>query len=147
MHKLGLALAAALLIGGLVLFAARWTSHAPEKVGNESKTSPYARAITDESKVIDLTYDFDNKTIYWPTAQAFRWQKESWGKSKGGYWYTAARYSGSEHGGTHIDWPIHFGWGRGTTGEIPLAGRVSPAIVFDISTSGTENPDSRVPTN
>jgi len=146
MHKLILALVAALLIGGLVLFAARWTSHAPDKTVNESKTS-YMPAMFDESKVIDLTYNFDDKTIYWPTAMAFRWEKESWGKSKGGYWYAAARYSGSEHGGTHIDSPIHFGQGKTTTEEIPLSSLISPAIVIDISKLCTENPDYRLTTD
>src|SRR5262247_2734884 len=146
MHKLILALVAALLIGGLVLFAARWTSHAPDKEANESKSS-YMQTMIDESKVIDLTYNFDDKTIYWPTAQAFRWEKESWGKSKGGYWYAAARYSGSEHGGTHIDSPIHFGQGKATTEEIPLSSLISPAIVIDISKLCTENPDYRLTTD
>ncbi|MCI0665663.1 MAG: cyclase family protein [Acidobacteria bacterium] len=146
MHKLILALVAALLIGGLVLFAARWTSHAPDKAVNENKTS-YIPAMFDESKVIDLTYNFDDKTIYWPTAQAFRWKKESWGKSKGGYWYTAAHYSGSEHGGTHIDSPIHFGEGKATTDEIPLPSLISPAIVIDISKPSADNPDYRLTTD
>jgi len=145
MHKLILALVAALLIGGLVLFAARWTSHAPDKEANESKSS-YMQTMIDESKVIDLTYNFDDKTIYWPTAKAFRWEKESWGKAKGGYWYTAARFSGSEHGGTHIDSPIHFGEGKATTEEIPLSSLIAPAVVIDISKSCADNPDYRLTT-
>ena len=66
----------------------------------------------DASKLIDLTYDFDEQAIYWPNAKPFEWQKESWGQSAGGYWYAAARYSASEHGGTHIDSPIHFAEGK-----------------------------------
>ncbi len=60
----------------------------------------------DTSKAIDLTYDYDEKTIYWPTAKPFEFQRESWGMSAGGYWYSAGRYSASEHGGTHLDSPI-----------------------------------------
>jgi kynurenine formamidase len=145
MHKMILALLAVTLVGGVVLFAARWTSIAPDKMSNETKPY-YSQAMLDESKVIDLTYNFDDKTIYWPTAKNFRWEKEAWGKSKGGYWYTAGRYSGSEHGGTHIDSPIHFGEGKATTEEIPLSNLIAPAVVIDITKSCAENPDYRLTT-
>src|SRR5437879_13512170 len=79
------------------------------------------RAAIDGSKVIDLTYSFDESTIYWPTAKSFDWQKESWGTSPGGYWYASARYAASEHGGTHIDSPIHFGKDQATTEQIQLS--------------------------
>jgi kynurenine formamidase len=145
MHKLILALLAFLLVGVVVLFVARWTSHAPDKLANENN-SPYLQGLLDETKVIDLTYNFDDRTIYWPTAKNFRWEKESWGKSKGGFWYTAARYSGSEHGGTHLDSPIHFGEGKMTTEEIPLSNLIAPAIVIDISKACADNPDYRLTT-
>src|SRR5437879_8745274 len=61
---------------------------------------PTNRPTIDRSKVIDLTYSFDESTIYWPTAKSFDWQKESWETSPGGYWYASARYAASEHGGT-----------------------------------------------
>ncbi len=86
----------------------------------------------DESKIVDLTYSFDEKTIYWPTSKPFTWEKEAWGRSDG-FWYTAARYSASEHGGTHLDAPIHFAEGRPTVDEIPLAKLVGDAVVIDIS--------------
>ena len=43
----------------------------------------------DPAKVVDLTYAFDQSTIYWPTAQPFEWKKEAWGKNAKGWWYTA----------------------------------------------------------
>jgi kynurenine formamidase len=98
----------------------------------------------DESKVIDLTYNFDEKTVYWPTAKAFEWTKESWGKSEAGYWYTAARYSASEHGGTHLDSPIHFSEAKLTTHEIPLTSLIGPAVVVDISMACAKNADYRL---
>jgi len=66
----------------------------------------------DPSKVVDLTYTFDSSTIYWPTAKPFEWQQEQWGKTPKGYFYAAARYAASEHGGTHFDSPIHFSEGK-----------------------------------
>ncbi len=139
-HKLLLAFAAAVLVAGVVLL---WnqTSHAPEpgvvKAPNQSTESPKI----DEAKLVDLTYPFDDKTVYWPTAKPFEWQKESWGKSAGGYWYTAARYSASEHGGTHLDAPIHFGEGKQAADEIPLTRLVGPAIVIDIAAACSGNAD------
>jgi kynurenine formamidase len=95
----------------------------------------------DESKIIDLTYNFDETTVYWPTAQAFRWEKESWGATKSGFWYAAARYSASEHGGTHLDSPIHFGEGRAATDEIQLSRLIGPAVVIDISAACAKDAD------
>jgi kynurenine formamidase len=96
----------------------------------------------DESKLVDLTYAFDERTVYWPTAKRFEWEKEAWGPSAGGYWYSAARYSASEHGGTHLDAPIHFAEGKQTADAIPIANLVGPAVVIDISEAAAKNPDA-----
>jgi kynurenine formamidase len=95
-----------------------------------------------EARVVDLTYPFDATTIYWPTAKAFEWQKESWGQSPRGYFYAAARYAASEHGGTHLDSPIHFYEERATVDEIPVEKFIGPAVVIDISAECATNPDS-----
>jgi kynurenine formamidase len=95
----------------------------------------------DESKFVDLTHPFDADTIYWPNAQRFHWEKESWGKSPAGYWYTAARYSASEHGGTHLDSPIHFGEGRETVDQLPLSKLIGPVLVIDVTAACSSNPD------
>jgi kynurenine formamidase len=145
MHKLILAIIAALLVGGLVLFAIYPTSHAPEKgATNESGQQIAPSLLIDESKIVDLTYDFDDKAIYWPTAKPFQWEKESWGKSAGGYWYAAARYSASEHGGTHLDSPVHFAEGKSATDELPLSRLIAPAAVIDISAACAKDADYRL---
>jgi kynurenine formamidase len=148
MHKLILAIVAALFVGGLVLFAINRTSHAPEKGVTEipSRTVTEHSGI-DESKIVDLTHNFDDKTIYWPNAKPFQWEKESWGKSAGGYWYTAARYAASEHGGTHLDAPIHFGEGKMAADEIPLSRLIAPAVVIDVSEACAKDADYRVTVN
>ncbi|OFX21680.1 MAG: cyclase [Anaeromyxobacter sp. RBG_16_69_14] len=98
-------------------------------------------ARIDVSKTVDLTHTFDESTIYWPTAKSFEWQKESWGVGPGGYWYTAGRYSASEHGGTHVDAPIHFGKGKQTLDELRLDQLIALAVVIDISKKCEANPD------
>jgi kynurenine formamidase len=85
------------------------------------------------SRALDLTYSFDEQTIYWPTDKSFHWEKTKWGPSPGGYWYASATYAASEHGGTHLDSPIHFGEGQATADAIPLARLIGPAVVIDIS--------------
>ena len=93
------------------------------------------------SKLVDLTYSFDSSTIYWPNAKPFDWQKEFWDMSPRGYWYAAGHYSASEHGGTHIDAPIHFSRGGMTADQIPISKLIAPAIVIDISESCHKNRD------
>lgn len=107
----------------------------------QAATNVFAGSPIDESKLIDLTWNFDDRTIYWPTAKPFQWEKESWGKSAGGFWYTAARYSASEHGGTHLDSPVHFAEGKMHMDEIPVTKLVGPGVVIDISVPCQKAPD------
>ncbi len=110
-------------------------------IGSSWHVNANARsAAIDEQKLVDLTYTFDDKTIYWPTSKPFTWEKEAWGRSEG-FWYTAARYSASEHGGTHLDAPIHFGEGGLAADGIPLSKLVGEAVVIDISEACAKDPD------
>ena len=119
----------------VVLMCATFTGCNSPQIPESTKRS------LDESKFVDLTHPFDENSIYWPNAQKFRWEKESWGPSPGGFWYTAARYSASEHGGTHLDSPIHFGEGRETVDELTLSKLIGPALVVDIASKCASNPD------
>ena len=103
-----------------------------------------ASSAIDESKLVDLTHAFDDKGIYWPTAKSFTWEKESWGRNAQGDWYTAGRYSASEHGGTHLDAPIHFAEGKQTVDQIPIDKLVGSAIVIDVSAAVTTDRDYRL---
>src|SRR5436853_6607413 len=70
---------------------------------------------------VDLTYDFDSTTIYWPTAQPFHLTVVSAQRMPGGWYYAANNFGAAEHGGTHLDAPVHFGQGKHSTDQIPLA--------------------------
>lgn len=98
----------------------------------------------DAAKAIDLTYTFDEKTIYWPTSPGFHWEKTQWGKSPGGYFYSSANYGANEHGGTHLDSPIHFNEHGASTEQIPLSKLIAPATVVDISAACQRNADYRL---
>lgn len=103
-----------------------------------------ARAEIDERKLVDLTYQLDQETVFWPTNKPFTWEKTAWGKSVNGYWYASGVFSMSEHGGTHIDAPIHFGEGRLAVDEIPLQKLVAPAVVIDVRTAVEGDRDYRL---
>ncbi|MBL8178640.1 MAG: cyclase family protein [Bryobacterales bacterium] len=96
------------------------------------------------SKAVDLTYTFDEKTIYWPTSPGFHWEKAQWGKAPGGYFYSSANYGANEHGGTHLDSPIHFAEGGLSTEQIPVSKLIVPALTVDISSQCGRNPDYRL---
>jgi kynurenine formamidase len=97
-----------------------------------------------EWKLLDLTHPFDASTVYWPTAQPFQWQKETWGRTAGGYFYAAGRFQMSEHVGTHLDSPIHFAEGRRTTEQIPLTQLTGPALRLDVSAACAKDADYQV---
>lgn len=94
-----------------------------------------------QGRVVDMTHAFGNETIYWPGNQTFTWKKTAWGESEGGYWYTSADFAAAEHGGTHIDAPIHFAEGRLTLDQIPLDALMGPAIVIDVRAHCVVDPD------
>jgi kynurenine formamidase len=83
--------------------------------------------------VFDLSYPFDSATVYWPTAETFHLEKDFEGTTEQGYYYSAYRYSAAEHGGTHIDAPVHFAKGRNTVDEIPVAQLIGRGIVVDVT--------------
>ena len=94
-------------------------------------SKPQSRPSIDPAKVIDLTYAFGPDTIYWPTATPFKLQRVAYGRTPAGYFYAANNISMAEHGGTHMDAPIHFAEGKQTSSEVPLTNCIGPAIVID----------------
>lgn len=93
---------------------------------------------------VDLTYPFDSTTIYWPTAQPFRLEIVSAQRTAAGYYYAANNFAAAEHGGTHLDAPVHFAEGRHATDQIPLAQLIGPAVVIDVARQADSSADYRV---
>ncbi|WP_447979114.1 cyclase family protein [Candidatus Nitrospira bockiana] len=96
------------------------------------------------TRYVDLTHPFDQTTVYWPNNPGFTWEKTDWGRTAGGYWYAAAKFSTAEHGGTHMDAPIHFAEGRAALDEIPPDRLVGPAVVIDVRAQSRRDPDYEV---
>lgn len=94
--------------------------------------------------LVDMSYAYGEDTIYWPTAPGFVKTTDFEGMTEGGYYYTAYTVTTAEHGGTHLDAPIHFAEGRNTADEIPLDRLMGSALVVDISERALEDRDYRV---
>jgi kynurenine formamidase len=94
--------------------------------------------------VIDLTHAFDANSVYWPTAEPFKLETDFEGMTEKGYYYSAYRYSAAEHGGTHLDSPVHFAKGRHTVDQIPLQQLIGAAVVIDVTRQCAANPDYQI---
>ena len=92
-------------------------------------------------QVIDLSYAFDQHTVYWPTAEQFKLDTDFEGVTDKGYFYSAYRYSAAEHGGTHLDAPVHFAKGHNTVDQIPLEQLMGNGIVIDVTSQCAANRD------
>ncbi|MBA2458137.1 MAG: cyclase family protein [Gemmatimonadales bacterium] len=90
---------------------------------------------------IDLSHDFSSETIYWPTARPFSLDVVSAERTPGGYYYAANDFSAAEHGGTHLDAPVHFAEGRHTSDQVPLDRLIGPAAVVDVAERVGADPD------
>ena len=90
---------------------------------------------------VDLSHDFSEETIYWVTAEPFKRTTVAEGHTDKGYYYSAYNFSGAEHGGTHIDAPIHFAEGKQTVDQIELDQLIAPGVKIDVSAKAAANPD------
>jgi kynurenine formamidase len=97
------------------------------------------------SRFVDLTHAFDEQTLYWPNSpSAFELKTLAKGKTPGGFFYSSNSFCAPEHGGTHLDAPIHFSEKGQTADEISVRRLVAPAVVLDVSTKAGRDPDYRL---
>ena len=91
---------------------------------------------------VDLTYSFDSSTLYWPNNQTgFVHTTDADGITPLGYFYSSFSICTPEHGGTHLDAPIHFAKDKLTIDQIPLTSLTGNAIVIDVSENALKNKD------
>jgi kynurenine formamidase len=103
-----------------------------------------AQPASANERYIDLTHDLSSESIFWPTGETFRLDKVADGMTDKGYYYASNNYSGNEHGGTHLDAPVHFAQGRWTVDQIPLDRLIGAAVVVDASAASDANADYQV---
>ena len=98
-------------------------------------------------ELVDLSHSYDTTTIFWPTAlEGFKLEKVADGVTPAGYYYAANNFCTAEHGGTHLDAPIHFAQGHPAVDQIPLNRLIGPAFVIDVSAAVEKNADYLVTT-
>ena len=90
---------------------------------------------------VDLSHSFGEDTIYWVTAEPFKRTTVAEGVTDKGYFYSAYNFSGAEHGGTHLDAPIHFAEGKRTADQIELSHLVGPGVKIDVSAKASGDRD------
>jgi kynurenine formamidase len=106
---------------------------------------PRAALDLTAATVVDLTYSFDAHTLYWPNSPSgFELKELARGPTPGCYFYSANLFSAPEHGGTHIDAPIHFSERGATVDQIPVRQLVAPAVVIDVTSRTASDADYRL---
>lgn len=93
-------------------------------------------------RVIDLSHAYNAQTIYWPNSPTtFSLESQANGPTPGGWFYSANSFSSPEHGGTHLDAPIHFSEQGRSSEQIPVAQLIGAAVVVDITDKVAQAPD------
>ncbi|MDX1630891.1 MAG: cyclase family protein [Thermoanaerobaculia bacterium] len=96
-------------------------------------------------EIVDLTHSLGEDTLFWPTSPSgFELETLARGQTEGGYFYAANRFCTPEHGGTHLDAPIHFGEGQPAVDALEVDRLIGPAVVLDVTEEASENPDYRL---
>jgi kynurenine formamidase len=99
----------------------------------------------EDYQLVDLSHAYNAETLYWPTSpSAFDHEELSFGQTDGGYFYSAYTLATPEHGGTHLDAPIHFGADKQTVDQIPLESLFLKAFVIDVREKADADPDYRL---
>jgi kynurenine formamidase len=97
------------------------------------------------ARIIDLTHPFDAGTLYWPTSpSAFELTTLAAGMTPGGYFYSSYKLCTPEHGGTHLDAPVHFSKTGTSTADLPLRQLIAPAVVIDVTMQAAADAAYRV---
>jgi len=97
------------------------------------------------ARIVDLTHPFDERTLYWPTAPGgFKLERLHYGPTEAGFFYSAYSFCAPEHGGTHLDAPVHFAQGGWTADQVPVDKLVRPAVVIDVAAAAAADPDHRL---
>ncbi len=112
----------------------------PKNQVDEASAKP-AGENTVKVEYVDLTHEFSEETVYWVTAKKFDLDTVFQGHTEKGYYYSAYDFTTAEHGGTHIDAPVHFAANTQSVDQIPLTNLIGNAIKIDVSSKAFNRPD------
>jgi kynurenine formamidase/ketosteroid isomerase-like protein len=96
-------------------------------------------------RLVDLTHAYNADTVFWPAPpMQFKLEQLHFGDTPAGFFYSANRFCLPEHGGTHLDAPIHFARDRETMDRVGLERLIGPVVVIDVSSKAAADRDYRV---
>jgi kynurenine formamidase len=95
-------------------------------------------------ELVDLTHGYDQTTIFWPTSDPFRLDKTADGITPLGYYYASNNFFTAEHGGTHLDAPLHFSRDGQAADQIPIDRFFGAAIVIDVVVRAEADADYQI---
>ena len=96
-------------------------------------------------RMVDLTHAYGSRTVYWPTSPTkFSLERLAYGKTEAGYFYAANTLCTPEHGGTHLDAPLHFAEGNRSADQVPLEQLIAKAVVIDARPQAEKERDYRL---
>lgn len=106
---------------------------------------PEYPVLSNDLDWIDLGHGFDGSTLYWPNnPRGFELFTEAEGETAAGYYYSSYRLCAPEHGGTHLDAPVHFARNKLTVDRIPLSSLTGHAVKIDVSAKALADRDYQV---
>ena len=95
--------------------------------------------------LVDLSHPYEAGTLYWPTSpSSFQLTPLHVGPTPGGFFYSAYTFATPEHGGTHLDAPVHFDSAGASVEKIGLERLIAPAVVIDVSAKAAAHADYRL---
>ncbi len=98
--------------------------------------------VLDRVRTVDLSHPYNSHTLYWPSSpSAFEHGELDYGITPGGYFYSAYTLGTPEHGGTHLDAPIHFDAQGKTVEQLTLDQLMLPVVVIDVVPQADNNSD------
>src|SRR5688572_27178470 len=111
--------------------------------GCSGPTSPQSVGFP-AGELVDLSHTYDETTVFWPTSDTFRVEKTFDGITPGGYYYASNNFFTAEHGGTHLDAPLHFSRGAQAVDQIPLERFFGAAVVIDVVARADADADYQI---
>ena len=103
-----------------------------------------AGSVRLDGTIVDLSYPYDETTVFWPTEEGFKLEREHAEVTDKGYYYASNKFCTPEHGGTHIDAPLHFNANGTSVDALPLEQLIGDAVVVDVSAAAAAKPDYQV---
>ena len=128
----------------LALGAGAACSGGPSAPAPPATAKAAATTAFPQGRLVDLSHAYDATAIFWPTAEPFRLDKVADGMTPAGYYYAANNFFTSEHGGTHLDAPVHFAQGHQPVDQVPLERLVGPAVVVDVTAACARDADYQI---